>query len=166
MGDGQVSQGPNVLKTNARKVRRLGANRQVIAGLAGSTADAMTFFERLEEKLEKYPGQLLRAAVDLAREWRGDKYLRRLDAVMIVVDSKVSLMLTGNGDVIEPEGSERGEGVLAIGSGGLVAQSAALALLDIDGLDAHAIAHKAMTIAAKTCVYTNNNFVVEALEDV
>eukprot|EP00301_Raphidiophrys_heterophryoidea_P018525 c3523_g1_i1.p1 GENE.c3523_g1_i1~~c3523_g1_i1.p1 ORF type:complete len:233 (-),score=65.89 c3523_g1_i1:100-765(-) len=162
IGDGQVSQGESILKHNAKKVRRLGAQRQVIAGLAGSTADALTFYERLEEKMEKYPGQLLRACVDLARDWRRDKMLRQLNAVMIVADEKVSLMLTGNGDVIEPEG--RGA-VLAIGSGGLVARAAARALIDIDGLDAEEIAKRAMKIAAETCVYTNSTFVMETLED-
>ncbi|MGL4289772.1 MAG: ATP-dependent protease subunit HslV [Phreatobacter sp.] len=155
-GDGQVSLGQTVIKANARKVRRL-AKGDVIAGFAGATADAFTLFERLEAKLEQYPGQLTRAAVELAKEWRTDRYLRRLEAMMIVADKEVSLILTGTGDVLEPEG-----GVMAIGSGGNYALSAARALADTD-LDAEAIVRKAMKIAAEICVYTNDNVVIETI---
>src|ERR1700753_1709254 len=141
-GDGQVSIGQTVIKSNAKKVRKLGKG-DVIGGFAGATADAFTLFERLESKLEQYPGQLTRAAVELAKDWRTDRYLRRLEAMMIVADKDVSLVLTGTGDVLEPE-----DGVTAIGSGGNYALSAARALIDIDGLDADAIARKAMGIAA------------------
>ena len=156
-GDGQVSLGATVIKANARKVRRLG-DGSVIGGFAGATADAFTLFERLEAKLEKHPGQLTRACVELAKDWRTDRYLRRLEAMMIVADKDVSLVLTGTGDVLEPE-----DGVTAIGSGGNYALSAARALVDIDGLDAEAIARKAMSIAADICVYTNRNLTLETL---
>ena len=155
-GDGQVSLGQTVIKGNARKVRPLG-NGQVIGGFAGATADAMTLFERLEAKLEQYPSQLTRACVDMAKDWRTDRYLRRLEAMMIVADRNVSLVLTGTGDVLEPE-----RGVIAIGSGGNYALAAARALIDTD-MDAEAIARKAMAIAAEICVYTNNNITVEVL---
>ena len=156
-GDGQVSMGNTVMKPNARKVRRIGDNGKVIAGFAGATADAFTLFERLERKLEQYSGQLLRAAVELAKDWRTDKYLRNLEALMIVADKDTLLVLTGNGDVLEPEG-----GIAAIGSGGNYALAAARALYDSD-LDAEAIARKAMAIAAEICVYTNGNLTVESL---
>ncbi|MCA3574816.1 MAG: ATP-dependent protease subunit HslV [Aestuariivirga sp.] len=155
-GDGQVSLGQTVIKGNARKVRPLG-NGQVIGGFAGATADAMTLFERLESKLEQYPSQLTRACVDMAKDWRTDRYLRRLEAMMIVADPTVTLVLTGTGDVLEPE-----KGIIAIGSGGNYALAAARALADSD-LDAEAIARKAMAIAAEICVYTNNNLTVESL---
>jgi ATP-dependent HslUV protease subunit HslV len=156
-GDGQVSLGNTVIKANARKVRRLG-DGSVIGGFAGATADAFTLFERLEAKLEKHPGQLTRACVELAKDWRTDRYLRRLEAMMIVADKDVTLVLTGTGDVLEPE-----DGVTGIGSGGNYALSAARALIDIDGLDAEAIARKSMSIAADICVYTNRNVTVESL---
>ena len=156
-GDGQVSMGQTIVKGNAKKVRRLG-NGQIIAGFAGATADAFTLFERLESKLERHPGQLLRACIELAKDWRTDRYLRRLEALMAVADKDVSLMLSGSGDVLEPEG-----GIIAIGSGGNYALSAARALIDVDGLDAEAIARKAMGIAADICVYTNHNLVIEKL---
>ena len=156
-GDGQVSLGQTVIKSNARKVRPLGTG-QVIAGFAGATADAMTLFERLEGKLEKFPGQLTRACVDMAKDWRTDRYLRRLEAMMIVADKSVSLVLTGTGDVLEPE-----NGVIAIGSGGNYALAAARALIDMD-MTAEAIARKAMGIAAEICVYTNGNLTVESLD--
>ncbi len=157
-GDGQVSLGQTNIKGNARKVRPLGTGGQVIAGFAGATADAMTLFERLEGKLEQYPSQLTRACVDMAKDWRTDRYLRRLEAMMIVADRNVSLVLTGTGDVLEPE-----RGVIAIGSGGNFALAAARALIDTD-MDAEAIARKAMAIAADICVYTNGNITVESLE--
>ena len=156
-GDGQVSLGQTVIKSNARKVRPLGGG-QVIAGFAGATADAMTLFERLEGKLEQYPAQLTRACVDMAKDWRTDRYLRKLEAMMIVADVNVSLVLTGTGDVLEPE-----NGVIAIGSGGNYALAAARALLDTD-MDAEAIVRKAMKIAAEICVYTNGNVTVESLD--
>ncbi|MEQ8282345.1 MAG: ATP-dependent protease subunit HslV [Parvibaculum sp.] len=156
-GDGQVSMGDTIMKGNARKVRPLGKG-DVIAGFAGATADAMTLFERLEAKIEQYPGQLMRACVELAKDWRTDKYLRRLEAMMIVADRQVTLVLTGNGDVLEPEA-----GVVGIGSGGNYALAAARALADMD-LDAEAIVRKAMGIAADICVYTNNNLTVEIIE--
>jgi ATP-dependent HslUV protease subunit HslV len=156
-GDGQVSLGQTIMKGNARKVRRLGKGN-VIAGFAGATADAFTLLERLESKLEQYPEQLTRACVELAKDWRTDRYLRRLEAMMLVADKNVTLALTGTGDVLEPE-----QGVMAIGSGGNYALAAARALLDTDA-DAEAIARKAMQIAADICVYTNHNIVVEALE--
>lgn len=155
-GDGQVSIGQTVIKSNARKVRPL-AGGAVISGFAGATADAMTLFERLEAKLEQYPLQLTRACVELAKDWRTDRYLRRLEAMMIVADTQVSLVLTGTGDVLEPE-----RGVIGIGSGGNYALAAARALIDTD-MEAEAIARKAMAIAAEICVYTNNNVIVESL---
>jgi ATP-dependent HslUV protease subunit HslV len=156
-GDGQVSMGQTIVKANARKVRRIG-NGDILAGFAGATADAFTLFERLEAKLERHPGQLLRAAIELAKDWRTDRYLRRLEALMAVADKDVSLLLSGTGDVLEPEG-----GIIAIGSGGNYALSAARALIDMDGLDAEAIARKSMKIAAEICVYTNGNLVIEKL---
>jgi ATP-dependent HslUV protease subunit HslV len=158
-GDGQVSLGQTVIKGNARKVRPLGGG-QVITGFAGATADAMTLFERLEAKLEQYPSQLTRACVDMAKDWRTDRYLRRLEAMMIVADKNVTLVLTGTGDVLEPE-----KGVVAIGSGGNYALAAARALSDTD-LGAEEIARKAMAIAAEICVYTNGNLTVETLDAV
>jgi ATP-dependent HslUV protease subunit HslV len=155
-GDGQVSLGQTVIKGNARKVRPLGSG-QVIGGFAGATADAMTLFERLEAKLEQYPHQLTRACVDMAKDWRMDRYLRRLEAMMIVADQSVTLVLTGTGDVLEPE-----RGIIAIGSGGNYALAAARALADTD-LDAETIARRSMAIAAEICVYTNNNLTVETL---
>jgi ATP-dependent HslUV protease subunit HslV len=155
-GDGQVSLSNTVIKGNARKVRPLGKG-DVIAGFAGATADAMTLFERLEAKLEQYPAQLTRACVELAKDWRTDRYLRRLEAMMIVADKSTSLVLTGNGDVLEPE-----NGIIAIGSGGNYALAAARALADSD-MDAEAIARKAMKIAAEICVYTNDNLTLERL---
>ena len=155
-GDGQVSIGQTIVKGNAKKVRRLGKG-DVIAGFAGATADAFTLFERLESKLEQYPGQLTRAAVELAKDWRTDRYLRRLEAMMIVADKDVSLVLTGTGDVLEPE-----KGIMGIGSGGNYALAAARALIDSE-LDAEAIVRKAMDIAADICVYTNRNVTVEKL---
>lgn len=156
-GDGQVSLGQTVIKANARKVRPLGGG-SVIAGFAGATADAFTLFERLEAKLERYPGQLTRACVELAKDWRTDRYLRRLEAMMAVADKSASLVLTGTGDVLEPE-----DGLIAIGSGGNFALAAARALIDSD-LDAEAIARKAMKIAADICVYTNGNLTIESLD--
>ena len=156
-GDGQVSIGQTVIKSNAKKVRRLGKG-EVIGGFAGATADAFTLFERLESKLEQYPGQLTRAAVELAKDWRTDRYLRRLEAMMIVADKDVSLVLTGTGDVLEPEA-----GVMGIGSGGNYALAAAKALMD-SPLGAEEVARKAMQIAAEICVYTNTNIVLEALD--
>ena len=156
-GDGQVTLGQTVIKSNARKVRRLGKG-DVIAGFAGATADALTLFERLEAKLETYPGQLTRACVELAKDWRTDRYLRRLEAMMAVADSGASLVLTGTGDVLEPE-----DGLIGIGSGGSYALAAARALIEIDGLDAEAIARKSLNIAAGICVYTNETIVVESL---
>src|SRR4051812_3541209 len=157
-GDGQVTAGNTVMKGTARKVRRLG-DGSVIAGFAGATADAMALFERLEAKLERHPGQLTRACVELAKDWRTDRYLRRLEAMMAVADREVSLVLTGNGDVLEPE-----DGLIGIGSGGSYALAAAKALLDIEGLGAEQIARKAMKIAAGICVYTNENVTLEVLE--
>jgi ATP-dependent HslUV protease subunit HslV len=156
-GDGQVSFGATVIKSNARKVRRLGKG-DVIAGFAGATADAFALFERLEAKLEKHTGQLQRACVELAKDWRTDRYLRRLEAMMAVADKSTSLVLTGTGDVLEPE-----EGLIGIGSGGPYALSAARALIDIEGLDAEAIARKAMGIAADICIYTNRSITLEIL---
>ena len=155
-GDGQVSLGQTIIKSNARKVRPLGGG-SVISGFAGATADAMTLFERLEAKLEQYPDQLTRACVELAKDWRTDRYLRRLEAMMIVADRNVSLVLTGTGDVLEPE-----NGIIGIGSGGNYALAAARALADTD-MDAEAIARKAMAVAAEICVYTNTNIIVESL---
>jgi ATP-dependent HslUV protease, peptidase subunit HslV len=156
-GDGQVSLGNTVIKSNARKVRTL-SDGKVISGFAGATADALTLFERLESKLEQYPGQLMRACVELAKDWRTDRYLRRLEAMMLVADETVSLALTGTGDVLEPE-----QGIMAIGSGGNYALAAAKALADSD-LDAEALARKAMAIAAEICIFTNDNLVVEVLD--
>lgn len=157
-GDGQVSMGQTVLKSNARKIRRLGKDGKIIAGFAGATADAFTLFERLEAKLEAHPGQLTRACVELAKDWRTDKYLRRLEALMAVCDKDTSLILTGTGDVVEPE-----DGVIGIGSGGNYALAAARALIDQPNLDAEAVARKAMKIAGDICVYTNHNVVLETL---
>ncbi len=157
VGDGQVSLGDTVIKGNARKVRPLGQGN-VIAGFAGATADAMTLFERLEAKLEQYPTQLARACVELAKDWRTDRYLRRLEAMMIVADASDSLVLTGTGDVLEPEG-----GLIGIGSGGNYAMAAARALIDTE-LGAEDIARKAMAIAAEICIYTNNNITIEKLD--
>ncbi|TIX83631.1 MAG: ATP-dependent protease subunit HslV, partial [Mesorhizobium sp.] len=154
-GDGQVSLGQTIMKGNAKKVRRIGKSGNVIAGFAGATADAFTLLERLEAKLEQYPEQLTRACVELAKDWRTDRYLRRLEAMMLVADKSVSLALTGTGDVLEPE-----HGVMAIGSGGNYALAAARALMDSDK-DAEEIARKAMQIASDICVYTNNSFVIE-----
>ena len=156
-GDGQVSLGQTVIKGSARKVRRLGKG-EVIAGFAGATADALTLFERLEAKLEQHPGQLTRACVELAKDWRMDRYLRRLEAMMAVVDAKASLVLTGTGDVLEPD-----DNLIGIGSGGNYALAAARALIDRDDLDAEAIARKAMDIAAGSCVYTNDNVSLDSL---
>lgn len=158
-GDGQVSLGQTVMKGNARKVRRLGKDGAVIAGFAGATADAFTLLERLEAKLEQYPGQLTRACVELAKDWRTDRYLRRLEAMMLVADKQVSLAITGNGDVLEPE-----HGIMAIGSGGNYALAAARALLDTEE-SAEAIARKAMEIAAEICVYTNHNIIMESMDE-
>lgn len=157
-GDGQVSLGQTIMKGNARKVRRIGKGGSVITGFAGATADAFTLLERLEAKLEQYPDQLMRASVELAKDWRTDRYLRKLEAMMLVADKNITLAITGLGDVLEPE-----NGVMAIGSGGNYALSAARALIDTD-MDAEAIARKAMTIAAEICVYTNSNFTVESLD--
>src|SRR4029077_15726959 len=156
-GDGQVSIGQTVIKSNAKKVRKLGKG-DVIGGFAGATADAFTLFERLESKLEQYPGQLTRAAVELAKDWRTDRYLRRLEAMMIVADKDVSLVLTGTGDVLEPEA-----GVMAIGSGGNYALAAARALIDTDK-DAETIVRRSLDIAADICVYTNRNVTIETLQ--
>ncbi len=157
-GDGQVSMGSTVLKGNARKVRRLYSN-QVLAGFAGGTADAFTLFERFEAKLEKHQGNLVRSAVEMAKDWRTDKMLRRLEALLVVADSKSSLILTGNGDVIEPE-----ESLMAIGSGGHFAQSAARALLNNTDMEARDIVEQSLNIAADICVYTNSNLVLEELD--
>ena len=154
-GDGQVSMGNTVMKPNARKVRRLGEGGKVVAGFAGATADAFTLFERLEKKLEAHRGQLLRAAVELAKDWRTDKYLRNLEALMIVADAETMLVLTGNGDVLEPEG-----GICAIGSGGNYALAAARALVDYE-TDAEKIARRAMAVAAELCVFTNDRVTLE-----
>jgi ATP-dependent HslUV protease subunit HslV len=155
--DGQVSLGNTILKSNARKVRRLSDGR-VIAGFAGATADALTLFERLEAKLEKHPGQLVRACVELAKDWRTDRYLRRLEALMAVADKSTSLVMSGTGDVLEPE-----DGLIGIGSGGPYALAAARAIIDLPDFDAEAVARKAMTIAAGICVFTNTNIVIESL---
>lgn len=156
-GDGQVSMGNTVMKPNARKVRRIGEGGKVIAGFAGATADAFTLFERLEKKLEQHSGQLLRAAVELAKDWRTDKYLRNLEALMIVADAECLLVLTGNGDVLEPDG-----GIAAIGSGGNYALAAGRALAEYE-TDAEKIATKAMAVAADICVFTNGNVTVETI---
>ena len=157
-GDGQVSMASTVVKTNAAKVRKLAGGR-VLAGFAGATADAFTLLERLEAKLERHPEQLTRACVDLAKDWRTDRYLRRLEALMAVADSRVSLLLSGNGDVLEPE-----DGLIGIGSGGNYALAAARALIDRDDMDAEAVARRAMQVAADICVYTNHNIIIETLE--
>ena len=156
-GDGQVSLNQTVIKSNAKKVRRLG-DGSILAGFAGATADAFTLFERLEAKLEAHPGQLARACVELAKDWRTDRYLRRLEAMMAVADKSVSLVLTGTGDVLEPE-----DGLIGIGSGGSYALAAARALIGIDGLDPRAIAERAMKIASEICIYTNDKIVIETL---
>eukprot|EP00184_Porphyridium_aerugineum_P001426 CAMPEP_0184700222 /NCGR_PEP_ID=MMETSP0313-20130426/10593_1 /TAXON_ID=2792 /ORGANISM="Porphyridium aerugineum, Strain SAG 1380-2" /LENGTH=269 /DNA_ID=CAMNT_0027159769 /DNA_START=75 /DNA_END=884 /DNA_ORIENTATION=+ len=158
VGDGQVSMGSVIVKANARKVRRIGANSDVIAGFAGTTSDAMTLLERLETKIEEHPGQLLRACVNLAKDWRMDKYLRRLDALMLVSDKDLSLTLTGNGDVLETA-----DGIVGIGSGGTFAIAAARALLPIEGYDSETIALRSMEIASDLCCYTNRNFTVETI---
>ena len=160
-GDGQVSMGNTVMKPNARKVRRIGEGGSVIAGFAGATADAFTLFERLERKLEQHRGQLMRAAVELAKDWRTDKYLRNLEALMIVADGETMLILTGNGDVLEPEGGPEGQ-IAAIGSGGNYALAAARALTDYED-DAETIARRAMQVAAQLCVFTNDRVTVETI---
>jgi ATP-dependent HslUV protease subunit HslV len=157
-GDGQVTMGNTVMKPNAKKVRRIGPDGKVIGGFAGATADAFTLFERLEKKLEQYHGQLLRAAVELAKDWRTDKYLRNLEALMIVADAEQMLILTGNGDVLEPEG-----GIAAIGSGGNYALSAARALAEYEQ-DPEVLARRAMQIASEVCVFTNDRLTVETIE--
>ena len=157
-GDGQVSLGNTVIKPNAKKVRRIGEEGSVVAGFAGATADAFTLFERLEKKLEQYNGQLLRAAVELAKDWRMDKYLRNLEAMMIVADKESMLILTGNGDVLEPEG-----GIAAIGSGGNYALAAAKALAEYEP-DPEKLARRAMGIAAEVCVFTNDQLTIETVE--
>ncbi len=157
-GDGQVTLGQTVIKGNARKVRRIGPSGSILSGFAGATADAFTLLERLEAKLERYPNQLERACVELAKDWRTDRYLRRLEAMMAVADETRAFTLTGNGDVLEPE-----DGVIAIGSGGNYALAAARALLTVDGLDAEEVARRAMRIAAEICVYTNHSLIVETL---
>ena len=158
-GDGQVSFGQTIIKSNAHKVRRLG-NGRILAGFAGATADAFTLFERLEAKLEQHPDQLTRACVELAKDWRTDRYLRRLEAMMAVADVQTSLLLSGNGDVLEPE-----DGLIGLGSGGPYALAAARALSEIAELDARTIADRSMAIAADICVYTNNNVIVESLDN-
>lgn len=157
IGDGQVSLGSTVVKSTAKKVRRLSGDK-VIAGFAGATADAFTLFERLEAKLEKHPGQLTRACVELAKDWRMDRYLRRLEAMMAVADKDTALILSGNGDVLEPE-----HGLIGIGSGGMYALSAARALQTVEDLPALEIAKRSMQIASEICVYTNNNFTIEEI---
>jgi len=161
-GDGQVTVGQTIIKTSARKVRRLGGGSKgggkIIAGFAGATADAFTLFERLEAKLEQHPDQLTRACVELAKDWRTDRYLRRLEAMMAVADTSASLLITGNGDVLEPD-----DGLIGIGSGGSYALAAARALIDREDMGAEAIARDAMTIASGICIYTNENFTVEVL---
>ena len=156
-GDGQVTLGSTVIKSQARKIRRIGDGK-VIAGFAGATADAFALFERLEAKLEKYPGQLMRACVEMAKDWRTDRYLRRLEAMMAVADASVSLVLTGNGDVLEPE-----DGLIGIGSGGSFALAAARALMPVEHFDAETIARRSIEIAADICIYTNKNIIVESL---
>jgi ATP-dependent HslUV protease subunit HslV len=157
-GDGQVSLGQTIMKSNARKVRRLGKG-EVIIGFAGATADAFTLFERLEAKLEQYPGQLMRTCVELAKDWRTDRYLRRLEAMMLVADKNIGLILSGNGDVLEPP-----DGLMAIGSGGNYALAAARALSENTEMDAETIVRKGLAIAADICVYTNSNLTIESLE--
>ena len=156
-GDGQVTMGQTIVKSNARKLRRLGGGA-VIAGFAGATADAFALFERLEAKLEQHSGQLVRACVELTKDWRTDRYLRRLEAMMAVADKNVSLILSGTGDVLEPE-----DGIIGIGSGGGYALAAARALITIDGLDAETVARRAMAIAADICIYTNDKITLEKL---
>ena len=156
-GDGQVTMGNTVMKPNARKVRRLGKDEKVIGGFAGATADAFTLFERLEKKLEQHSGQLLRAAVELAKDWRTDKYLRNLEALMIVADKEIMLILTGNGDVLEPEG-----GIAAIGSGGNFALAAARALIEYES-DPEKLARRAMQVASEVCVFTNDRVTLETI---
>jgi ATP-dependent HslUV protease subunit HslV len=158
-GDGQVTLGATVMKANARKVRRLGKDGNVIVGFAGATADAFALFERLEAKLEQHPGNLARACVELAKDWRMDKYLRQLQAMMAVADAKSSLILSGTGDVVEPE-----NGLIGIGSGGPYALSAARALLDSPG-SAEEVAQRAMKIAAEICIYTNDNIIIESIDE-
>ncbi|CAK4072743.1 unnamed protein product [Aphanomyces euteiches] len=158
IGDGQVSLGHTIVKPNAQKVRRI--NDNVIAGFAGSTADAFTLIERLESKLEEYPGQLTRACVELAKAWRTDKYLRALEALLIVTDNKQSFTLTGNGDVLQPH-----DGIIGIGSGGTYALAAARALIEEPHLSAEEVARRSMKIAADICIYTNHNFVMEVLDE-
>lgn len=164
-GDGQVSIGNTVVKNTAQKVRRLNIgnknkqDKQIITGFAGATADAFTLFERLEIKLQEYSNQLIRACVELAKDWRSDRYLRRLEAMLIVVDADVSLVITGNGDVLEPE-----NGLAAIGSGGNYALAAAKALIDIEEITIEEVANKAMQIAAGICIYTNNNITIEKID--
>jgi ATP-dependent HslUV protease subunit HslV len=157
-GDGQVSLQNMVLKPTARKVRRVGKG-DIVAGFAGSTADAFTLLERLEAKLERHPGQLMRAAVELAKDWRTDRYLRRLEAMMAVANAEISLLLTGNGDVLEPD-----DGLIGIGSGGAYALSAARALIDVDSFTAEEIARKSMAIAADICVFTNAHLTLEVID--
>lgn len=157
-GDGQVTLGQTVIKGNARKVRRIGPSGSILAGFAGATADAFTLLERLEAKLDRYPNQLERACVELAKDWRTDRYLRRLEAMMAVADAEHSYTLTGNGDVLEPE-----DGIIAIGSGGNFALSAARALLTVEGLDAEDIVRRSMKVAGDICVYTNHSVRVETL---
>lgn len=157
-GDGQVTLGNTIMKANARKVRRLYHNK-ILAGFAGATADAFTLFEKFEGKLETHQGNLVRSAVELAKDWRTDKMLRRLEAMLIVADTKASLIISGNGDVIEPE-----DGLIAIGSGGPYAKSAALALLKNTELDARNITEKALQIAADICIYTNHHFTIEVID--
>lgn len=157
-GDGQVTFGNTIMKSNARKVRRL-YNNKILAGFAGATADAFTLFERFEAKLETHQGNLVRSAVELAKDWRTDRMLRRLEALLVVADAKASLIISGNGDVIEPENS-----LIAIGSGGPFAKAAAQALLENTELNAQTITEKALTIASSICIYTNKNFTIEILE--
>jgi ATP-dependent HslUV protease subunit HslV len=157
-GDGQVTLGQTVVKGNARKVRRIGPGNTILSGFAGATADAFTLLERLEAKLERFPGQLERACVELAKDWRTDRYLRRLEAMMAVADQDRSFTLTGNGDVLEPE-----DGVIGIGSGGNYALAAARALIEVPELTAEQVARRAMKIAGDICVYTNHSVVVETI---
>jgi len=156
VADGQVTLGDVVFKSNVRKVRRLGGEKGVIAGFAGSTADALTLFERLENRLEEFPGQLTRAATSLARDWRTDKFLRRLEATMVVSDGEVAYSISGAGDVIQPEG-----GVIGIGSGGFYALSAARALMEVEGMEIDDIARRSMKVAGDLCIYTNHNIIEE-----
>ncbi len=158
-GDGQVTLGNTVMKANARKLRRLGKNADVLAGFAGATADAFTLFELFEQKLERFSGNLTRAAVELAKEWRTDRRLGRLEAMLAVADKEVSLLISGNGDVVEPE-----NGLIAIGSGGPFAQAAAMALLQSTDMDARAVVERALKIAGDICIYTNHNVTIEELD--